>query len=360
MKVGILTLPLLNNYGGILQAVALYNYLEGIGHEPVLLTKKFDRPIHQRLIGAILRQIPGHRIGNIRKFKKQRALHHPFLANFMPRRSRALYSLKALSSYVQRNKIECVIVGSDQVWRPEYVSDHESRVFFLDFEGGFRKVSYAASFGNSKWTRPEGVHNITKMLSSFDAVSVRELSGVEFCRNTMARADCMVALDPTMLIDTKFYDNFTGDRSAAQGYVLNYVLDTNPSFQNISESAKIALGGNRVTRSVSLEDGFETATIPEWLEALRHADLVVTDSFHGTVFSILFRKQFIAVANVERGVDRFQSLLGQLGLSDRLINNDSPDVVSRLALVPIDYDAVHAELDKLRGESRAFLNDALR
>ncbi len=359
MKVGILTLPLLNNYGGILQAVALYCYLEEIGHEPILLTKKFDRPIHQRLIGDILRRIPGHSIGNIRKFEKQRALHYPFLTDFMPRRSKAIYSLTAMSSYVQKNNIECVIVGSDQVWRPEYVSDHESRVFFLDFEGEFRKVSYAASFGNSEWTRPESVQNINRMLTAFDAVSVRELSGVEFCRNTMRRADCIVAVDPTMLIDTKFYDKFTSDRSAAQGYVLNYVLDTNPSFQKISESAKTALGGNHVIRSVSLEDGFETASIPEWLDALRHADLVVTDSFHGTVFSILFRKQFIAVANVERGVDRFKSLLGQLGLSDRLIDDDSPHDITRLALVPIDFDAVHAKLNILRGDSRAFLNDAL-
>ena len=360
VKIGILTLPLFNNYGGLVQAAALYHFLEQNGHEVVLLSKKYERPIHKRIAAQILRKIPFHNIGNVRSIEAQRAIHYGFLDRFIPNRSRQLYSSAMLRKFVRQNDIECVIVGSDQVWRPDYVSDEDTRNFFLGFSSEIRKVSYAASFGTSEWTRPNRIPEVKELLSRFHAVSLREYSGVEICKSVLGREDCTLTLDPTLIVDPAIYEKMVYGSSTSEKHVLNYVLDKNPDFQKITGRVIKAIGGQHGVRSILLDEDQRPATVPEWVNAFRSASFVVTDSFHGTVFSILFRKPFVSIVNTERGADRFVTILDQLDLSDRLVSGDDPARIQRLVNVPIDYCKAHNKLDSLRERSRQFIHAALR
>lgn len=358
MKVGILTLPLLNNYGGILQAAALTHYLETTGHQPTLLNKKFERPKFERLAGQVLRHIPGHDIKNIRSNERERARHYPFLDAHIPARTKPLYTLRELENAARERALDAIIVGSDQVWRPGYMSAADTKVFYLDVDLGCRKIAYAASFGKSQWTRPERIPDVKRMIAGFDAVSVREQSAVELCKDLFGRDDCTIALDPTLLVDPSFYEKMKLPVSPGENYVLNYVLDENASAQDATATITAASGIQKV-RLLTLDDGARTATIPEWIMAFRQASYVITDSFHGTVMSVLFRKPFMSIANMERGIDRFQSLLTQLGLMERLVTPDMTTDLSEIAAAPIDFNAVHEKLAALRLASARFLNQAL-
>ncbi|MCV6594972.1 MAG: polysaccharide pyruvyl transferase family protein [Silicimonas sp.] len=356
MKVGILTLPLVDNFGGILQAAALYRVLSVMGHHPVLLKKKFWRPASQRLVGSVLRKVPGHDLGKVRSMAKARDRHIPFLDAMMPNQAGPVYSRDDLERAARRLGLDAVVVGSDQVWRPDYIEDIDTASFFLDLPGDIRKISYAASFGKSEWTAPHRLGEVRRLLAGFDAVSLRESSGVDLCREVLGRRVCTQTLDPTLLVDARFYDEIIGPGEDRAPYVLNYALDP-------SAGAKAVLSGDfdgpaqgLDVRTLTLDDGADTMDVPSWLRAFRDAAFVVTDSFHGTVFSILFQKPFVCFGNQSRGMDRFTSLLSLLGLEDRL-------VLEAAALAgleaEIDYGAVLSRLAEHRAASAAFLEGAL-
>ena len=203
---------------------------------------------------------------------------------------------------------------------------------------------------------PHRLPDVRRMLKGFDAVSLREQSGVSFCKEVLGRQDCTLALDPTMLVARDFYSEMMVPRGPNGSYVLNYVLDENPLVEEVlSKVVKGPAEGHKVVK-LTLDDGEQTLEVPNWVHAFREAKYVVTDSFHGTVFSILFRKPFICIGNKSRGIDRFASLLSLLGLDDRLVTETKE---TGAVSAPIDYDSVYSRLNTLRLESRAFLEMAL-
>lgn len=356
MKVGILTLPLHNNYGGILQSAALYRVIQNMGHEPLILSKKLWRPAHMRWAGKILRTLPGHDIKNSRSIERTRARHYPFLDAFLPKRCAPLYSVEDMQSYVQGAGLEAIVVGSDQVWRPSYMGDADTASYFLGFPGSFRKIAYAASFGKSVWPQDDRLPLVKKMLADFDHVSLRELSGVELCKAVLGRQECRMAIDPTLLVPTSFFSEVMKGAQPSPSKVLNYVLDDRPDVQAVVGKVLEHSGKKGGLNRVSLDDGGQTLDIPAWLSAFHGAETVVTDSFHGTIFSILFKKPFVCVGNTKRGLDRFESLLRLLGLEDRLVTNaDDAEVIKK----PIDFERAHQTLARLRDDSMTFLETSL-
>lgn len=358
MKVGILTLPLHNNYGGIIQAAALFRVLSDMGHDPILLNKKYWRPLHHRILGPVLRAIPGHDIKNSRTQAAIRARHQSFMNRFLHARSPLLFTKQALEKYVKRSELDAVVVGSDQVWRPSYIEDIDTGSYFLDFKGSFRKISYAASFGHNIWTKEDRISEVRRMIAGFDHVSLRELSGVELTKSVLGRENCRMVIDPTLLVDPSFYEDVMGHGGGSSNYILNYVLDEGPVVQCVVQSIIEASNQRKKIKKITLDDNANSnaADLPQWLRSFRDADFVVTDSFHGTVFSILFRKQFVCVGNEERGLDRFQSLLSLLNLEDRLVVDKSE--VSNVTST-IDYEQVETLLNGLRDYAMAFLSEAL-
>lgn len=376
MKVGVLTLPLTENYGGILQAVALCRFLEIHGHEVVLLQKPASKipqalkPTLKSAVWWLLLRIPFHNFRNTRTIRKKRqdsvkrkALHRPFIEGSFRKISPALYTTNDLRDFAEQQHFEAVIVGSDQVWRKQYINDRYYQSYFLDFTDGktCRKIAYAASFGKDHWEGHGDEEHIGKLLADFTAVSTREQSGVRICQDTFRYPDAMNLLDPTLLLARDFYVSQIVEKHVSGDFenpeLLTYVLDEEKSKAAIIQWA---IKATKSSNTMHLK-GFDTSghiySVPEWLAGFQRANFIVTDSFHGMAFSILFEKNFIAIGNKDRGIERFTSLLSQLGLEDRLVFSDhdlKPDLFTA-----IDYARVNKALQPLREQAMKFLTDAL-
>lgn len=361
-KVGILTLHLHVNYGGILQAAALYRLLEDEGFDPLFLRKDPDNISRTgRLARNLLRVLPGQNFGGVRARARLRAKHEPFIRRFLPNITRPSHDGAELRRAVEQHGVDAVVVGSDQVWRSEYHHDSHYQAYFLDFvPPGVRRLSYAASFGHSNWQHPDKTADIAALLDDFDAVSVRERSGADICRDVLGRGQCEIVLDPTLVVDPLFYQEVAGSfQPPLQPSLVSYVLDEGEGTKIASKAVRAALPASYATIPLSIEEEGQEATIEQWMRAFMSADFVLTDSYHGTIFSILFGKNFITLANVDRGMDRFTTLLSSLGLSDRLVLDPEPSRIASLVRQDIDYAQVNQRLAALRQTSREFLLSAL-
>ena len=348
MRVGIITQPLYANYGGILQNYALQQVLIKMGHEPVTLdympSLSFGRYILYAGKGILCALFPNKR-HPIKPYKH--FLERPEKINAFVRNNIVL--TKTIPDYTKRELekygIEALIVGSDQVWRYSYNS-HYIEDMYLEFAKDFRcpKVAYGASFGVEQWNYPESrSEEVRKLAKQFNAVSVREDSGVALCRDGLG-IEAVTVLDPTLLLKMSDYDKFCfAPTPYEQAYLAAYVLD-------ITEEKKDYI--NKVAEAKGLKVKMMTVSeagvsIESWLSSIRNADYVITDSYHGSLFSIIFGKQFETLINTKRGADRFYSLFARLSIQSQSVE------------YPIDYTSVYRELDKLREQSLLFLTSSL-
>lgn len=337
MKLAILTHPLGANYGGILQAFALSSYLKGQGHDVTVLNRQSNLPLVKRILKSVLVALHHPRYNNPR---------YKHLVSFVKKYlnySKPLSTDGQMSGFVKGKSMDAVIVGSDQVWRTGFAMGYGYN-YFLDFvPAGVRKLSYAASFGLSQWEyNNEQTQRIKQLLSEFKAISVREDEGVQLCKDNMGVTADHV-LDPTMLLNASDYEPVTSERKVKDDYVFVYWLGSAEEKQKAIEAASIE--GKRIV-DISLRGSEPLMPIEDWLSYIKYADHVVTDSFHGCVFSILFGKQFTICANDSGGNGRLRSLFSMLG-----IDMSSPQ---------IDYTIVYDKLDNLRSHSYDFLSKALQ
>ncbi|RRH67309.1 polysaccharide pyruvyl transferase family protein [Falsigemmobacter faecalis] len=360
LNVGILTLPLHTNFGGILQAVALYNFLSGEGHNVTLIRAAAPRPLHLRLLSRALRNTPFQNFFGIRGNFLLLESHTPFLRRYIATQTRRLRGFYELRNFVQGSNLDAVIVGSDQVWRPEYGMGVDIRRYFLDFaDEPVLKVSYAASFGLSRWNYQDYIPELTNLLLKFNAISLREGSGVKICCDTFGRDDGQVVLDPTLLMPASFYEQMLPrDEEVPQKKltVLKYVLDAIDACNIVEKEIVQSLGADVIVTSIAAGNNSTVLTVPEWLSKFKTADYVITDSYHGMIFSIIFQKQFIVVPNMCRGGDRFMSLARMLFLESR-VHFDGQDF--QLPAKEIDYEHTHSLISDLRHKSVAFIRKSL-
>ena len=264
---------------------------------------------------------------------------------------------------MRKKDFDAIVVGSDQIWRPKYNPLIETA--FLDFAKtwSIRRIAYAPSFGVDKWEYNDvQTEKCKSLLNMFDAVSVREQSGVELCLKHLNH-DAEWVLDPTMLLNRDDYIKLFEELGIPQsdGTLLDYILDRDDNkvalIQQIAvktNNKPFRLNSRVEDYSAPLEERVQPP-VERWLRGFYDAKFVVTDSFHACVFSILFRKPFVVVANKERGISRIESLLDYFGLMNRIVNNAS----EALNLSDIDYDAVYEKLENTRVESMVFLKNAL-
>lgn len=381
MKVGVLTLPLHTNYGGNLQAYALVTVLKSMGHDAWLIKWEKDRTplwkspltIAKRLFLKYLKGKKEIVVGSGIFDKRKRDAFEVNAKRFINRRispqTKGFRSTRALARHMDGYRFDVIVVGSDQVWRPSSnVAD-----YFLGFLDGSRdtprRVAYGASFGTDQWTFTPSQHQIcAHHLKKFDAVSVREDSGVLMCLQHFG-VQARHVIDPTMLLshshylDLINYENSRVLHCSGQGLFV-YVLDATSDKTSAVNSIANSLGLCSFSVAVPTKDShstFDLLAVPpveDWLSGFQEADFVFTDSFHGCVFSIIFNKPFIAYGNNGRGLSRFKSLLRMFHLEDRLI--DSADAIGSDALLsPIDWGAVNAILKARRIESTSFLMAAV-
>lgn len=364
MKIGILTLPIAENYGGILQAVALYQYFANEGHEVTLIYKENQKNILKEVIKKTLILIPFHNLFNVRTnaqinmgLQERIALHKNFIDQEIPSISPYFITTDELRIYAEEQQFDIVIVGSDQVWRKAYINDPYYFSYFLDFvPESTKKASYAASFGKDHWEGSGDEQRISELLKKFSGISVRETSGVDICQKTFGIDNVQHVLDPTLLMGKEFYLELIKKYDVSNispQKIVTYVLDEADKKKEITQfyQNELCYGEDEILHLKGFSDANRTYSVPEWLSAIANADFVITDSFHGMVFSIIFEKQFIVIGNRDRGYDRFVSLLSSLSLENYLIDSNSMSS----EFLSIDYKRINTRLENLKEASSRFL-----
>ena len=266
-------------------------------------------------------------------------------------------------------QFDAIVVGSDQVWRAT-MSDIPT--YFLSFTKAInvKRIAYAASFGTddlNEYSKMD-MKIASESIKLFDAVSVREKSGVHLCRDYF-KMDAVHVLDPTMLLSKDDYLELIEeeDKPCSENILLTYVLDRtqekNDIIQRVGEALHLTSCENGAVKYFSnvVESNVSECIYPSvsrWVAGFRDAQFVVTDSFHGTVFSIIFNKPFVAILNSKRGSSRFISLLSVLGLENRLISTTNDLLEEHLK--PIDYTEVNKILNDWRYLSISFMERHLK
>ncbi|CZE48860.1 polysaccharide pyruvyl transferase family protein [Campylobacter geochelonis] len=325
MKIAVLTFPLLNNYGGILQAFAMMKMLKNLGHEPMLVNLKLRIDIKFKIKYFIKRYL----LCCFKKYRNpvdfaQNKNIKKFIKNNINPKTKKIYNIDELYALFNENNFNACIVGSDQVFALMGIYNFTGIYSLYFLHDNIIRIAYAASFGGDTYRGDKTkIDFYSKNLKKFELISVREKSGVEIC-NKIFGVEATHVLDPTMMINKNNYIKLFRyiKESKSEGKILAYILDKNGvkdnTIKNISKNKNLCI--------YEINDGKSTdntVSIEGWIKAIYDAEIVITDSFHGCVFSIIFNKQFYCFINEERGADRFYSLLDIFNLRNRIIDNST-------------------------------------
>lgn len=364
MKIGIVTMPLCANYGGTLQNWALQQVLKRMGHDPITLrfpvvyqgmssrhywTKVFPmqaaRYIYHKMrgvnyempltIGAWKKSVRG-----IERFVDE----HICVTEYLPNLN---------MDDVERYGVEAIVVGSDQIWRP--VMYDAVKYYFLGFTGDsdILRIAYAPSVALDEWPyKTEITTLLREQIKKFSAVSVREKSSVKLVKDNLD-VDALWVLDPTMLLKKEDYLDVCKDVSKNKDlFVFAYILDMTDDKRKMAEQTAETLGCN--VRCLSADKVKAEDTIEKWLANFRDAQYIITDSYHGAVFSLIFHKEFYCFYNNYRGNTRMDSLKEISGLNNRFVSQ-----VVKISGEKINYAVVEENIDRMREVSDIFLKQSL-
>lgn len=330
-KVGILNFHFADNFGAVLVAFSLSKVVEKLGYSPEIIN----------YIGIRNQLDPNFEIFRQKYLSRSRLLA-----------SKA--ELEAISPWWKR-----IIVGSDQVWHMM-----DTGIYMLNWAAGQKNlISYAASFGQDHYSGSISRQEASMLLHRFDSISVREASGVDICEKEFGIPAIQV-LDPTLLLDESDYVKIIDDEHPAipEGKYICLIVLNGENRKRIIINKNIfpakETGKYQVVDALFHNGKFRT--VGGWLELIRKAEYVITDSFHGTVFSIIFKKQFVSiVAKGVNGQARIPSLLETLHIDKRRMSSSFADIPCGCFEEQINYDEVYKYLDVERERSLSFLRIAL-
>ena len=342
MKVHQLTFHCPLNYGAVLQAYALGRVLKNLGHEVSLVDLRPKR---------LAPEFTLHPLGLLHRWK-----FHQFVRRFCaPLTATARWPGQAAKMAAGA---EAWVVGSDQVWNPEITGVYADDYFLAQLAPGCRRVAYAASFGVTELTWPEELRKRVRYeLSRFDGISVREDSGLRLCAELGVTA-VEQTLDPTLLLND--FRELLPAHPRTRKDLLCMIFQPGPSFGSAVQALarQLELSPLLLARRAG-GTGFRNLPHPgvtRWVRCFREASFVLTDSFHGLAFALLFNKPFAVVpANRERFF-RIRELLAQLGLESRIFDSYAELQASTRWQEPIPYDEINQRLAARRQVSLAFLN----
>lgn len=387
MRIGIITFwESTDNYGQVLQAYALQQVLKDMGHEPYqirysLKASQTNIPQSSLLKKIIKLLLVYPLVISLKRRKKQREdlvcrtiieeknkirKFHQFRNEYISQSERIYYSIEEIRK--DPPIADCYITGSDQVWTM-LLNIEGNNAYFLDFgDSSIKRIAYAASFGRSSY--PADIQPILKeKLSKFDAISVREKEGVDICGMLGYRVDHV--LDPTLLLGKKDYMQLKGSCKKQGLYVYSinirhpkelYWSEVNKYAEENNQPITITTSsGNFPGREIFGRADYFYATIPEWIHSIDGAELVVTTSFHGVVFCLLFHTNFVYIPlnkKSKRGNGRVESLLKSVGLL-RKICSSKQDFVKCVGEC-VNWNRVDELLECQRQYSLKFLNNYLK
>lgn len=360
MRIGIITLPLHKNYGGTLQNFALHTVLIKFGYTPITL--KYNSIKRHEKLRLFLSFI----YHGIKRSGIYQDIVNFFRKDYYEQKFRMFeeryINIKNVGygtvdgKKVTKLNLDALIVGSDQTWRPLYNGEKRLDNMFLDFaDEKTIKISYGASFGKDDLDEfsKEQLIRYSKLLQRFDSISVREESGVALC-NDYFGVNASHVLDPTMLVREDVYSKL-GISPGKKNYAAIYILDNNESKDRII---------NEICKKYKLDKLFigkpddqgVYPSIESWIGGLKESDFVITDSFHGTVFSILFERPFITICNPVRGLSRIHSLHHSFQIEGRIFGEN--EAIPETFKI-IDWKHVHNVLERRRKEGIEYLLRAL-
>lgn len=357
MNVGLMTFPNSTSYGAALQMYALYHTVEKLGHTPEVINyqntyMKEQRHFAERagLRYASAKLLHHHLYHNFRNFENKHMAGYPKKAISNPRKLREL-----------AERYDAVICGSDQVWNPDITGEDLS--YFLNFcQGNTRRVAYAPSFGISEFPG-DFVNKIRGDLEKFHALSVREAPGQALLSDLLGQ-DVPLVCDPTLLMDAGEWAELEKPHPAGEGeYILYYTIRSSAALWNKCRAFArekglkiVVVGGNLLKNRLKKDEQIRYAVdiSPEqWLYLVHHARYVFTNSFHGTAFSINYRKDFyVEFSSLTNS--RLEQIIRTLGLRGQILGEEA--VTGAAA----DYSVSDQVLPRIREASMNYLANALK
>ena len=361
MKIGILTFHCADNYGAVLQCYATQEFLRSLGHEVYVIDYRPDYILRsyplirtQRISCSNPLQTAVNLVKELihlpKRFQLKRGYHH-FSSTYL-----------SLTDTVTRDTVpatlDAYVVGSDQVWNPRLTQGFDD-VYFCRFpfpKEGKKYIAYAASMEAETLNAATEIF-YREALQSFDALSVREQPLQQLLQHLTSQPVCQV-LDPTLMVPTTTWNNLSAKVKLPKKYVLVYQGRSSHHTLHIARDIARQIGAEVVVLgtwfSLNRNFSYHSVSPEEFIYAVRHAACIVTTSFHGTAFSIIFNRPFYTIRLNDGADSRSQSMLATLCLHDRMIGVDTTPSYSS-----IDYTNANALLEDLRKGSQEYLKEAL-
>lgn len=357
MKIAVLTFSRALNYGAALQLTALCHVLKEMKHDVTIIDyitdpkKNYYRLIHTESLKALLLSVykfPNEfsRFRSFKKFVRQNKLTEP-------------YQRTTISQLP--DEFDMYITGSDQVWGNHIHGFDKS--YYLDFvKDSSKKASYAASIGTS-YIKDEDKAEVKALIEQYGYISVREKGAKELLKELLPDKDIYVSLDPTLLLGKEQWKKYCADIPRhKEKYILIYHVAKPLELINYAQELAKRTGFkiyyvNRPVRS-RVGKAINNASPEKFLALFRDAQYVLTNSFHGTVFSVVFQRQFF-VEGKHQGFSgynynhRAKDLLESIGLENRIFDKENP---VELIDNPIAWKETDELMHELRRKSLSYLN----
>lgn len=363
MKISVITLHAVVNYGSALQTYATQKLFDDLGLETEIINYRRESILNKSIIDIIKEKTFSTKYKLIRilmynSYSKGRKVFDTFLDKYINQTKQVYTYEEDFEKYPIEADIYCT--GSDQVWNTSW-QNGVPKPFFLAFApDDKKKIAFSASFGKDSLADDEKAE-VKELLSSYDAISIRESSGVKIVKD-LGFDNAVHILDPTMVIEPKYWHELSEERLVKEKYVLIYQLCNNKEMDKYAvefakkKDLKLIRLCIRYDMLRKPGKGIVLPPVEGFLSLIRYAEYVLTDSFHCTAFSIGFHKQFVSFYPNAYG-SRLESVVKMTGLEDRLITDYSNfDIADK----PIDYEKVDKILANKRKEAMDFLTEAVK
>jgi hypothetical protein len=349
MRIGILTFHRAHNYGAVLQAYALQEIIKGLGHEVEIID--YRQPVIEKNYYSFSLR----RCFNRNPFVMLKSICNEFKMLFVRPKKVEIFKRfaqkwlllsekKIYSSAQMPDDYDLYIHGSDQIWNSKFTKGFDEIYLGHYKTKKDNKITYAVSFKAEQFSKED---LMARSLKNFVGISVREKYLIEFI-SPLTKQNIKSCLDPTLLTNDTFWKNFVV-KPKEEDYLLVYLIAKNDKALPFAERMSKLLG----LKLIVLENTKKCKTVEEFVGYFKYASFIISTSFHGTAFSIIFRKPFFTVTSNFKNDVRYISLLDSLGISERLVDGEN---IFNDEISEIDYDKVYERLNNLQKESLEYLN----
>lgn len=337
-KINLLTIHWGMSYGAIMQTYATCKLLEESGHNVSVINIVHPK---QKIFYTNIRAFFCFFMDAQFSFFKRR-----YFPSLTPKMYRIDLQYLKTADYI--------IVGSDQTWNRDITSPLELN-YFVDFAPNVKKVSLSSSFGKFNWSEDEEYTNrVKELLHRFDALSVREDSGKDILKNCFG-LESTVLVDPTLAYG-KYDDLLLHQKPNNQIYT--FFVNEKSQYENIIEHISKDLNLSVFRHS---KISYYLKNSPRhWLTYIKNSSVVITDSFHGVVFSVIFKKDFFVLCGDDKKFTRINYLLSSLGIKGRYIRSIEDYESRKNTFAPIDYTLIDCILRDERAKYRSFINENIK